>query len=183
MTARTIIDDVGFAAMWSQGASYRQISDALGIREGKINAIRNRLGLPTRRGEYVAKETGKKSRTDAERNATIVALREKGVTIPQLALRFGVGATRIRVILRDRHRIEARRKPKPTLKPKPESQQNLHETPCAKSDLPPHPFWNADRDAVLLRTNGSHRQIAELAARWGQSSTYVRARWHRLVAS
>lgn len=183
MTARKVVDEVRFEEMWRQGASYRQITQALGILDFNINAIRKRLGLPTRRPEFSTEKPGPKSRTDIERNASIVLLRKQGALIPDLAAQFNLTAQRIRAILRDRRSCEPVSKPKPTIQPKPEAQQPSDNASHAAPDLPPHPFWNADRDAVLLRTKGTHSELAALAALWGQSSTYVRARWHRLVAA
>lgn len=186
MTARTIVDDDKFAELWRQGATYIQISHALGIREDKINAIRTRLGLPTRRSKFVDKATGAKSRTDTERNATIVALRAKGAMIPDLAAQFNLTAQRIRVILRDRERIEAFRKPKPTIRSKAEitpragSRQPSGDGSRAAPALPPHPFWTTDHDAALLQSKGTHGDLAALAVRWGKTCAFVRARWHRV---
>lgn len=46
--------------------------------------------------------------------------------------------------------------------------------------LPDHPFWTPERDALVFRTGGRYRAVAELVPVIGKPVPAILQRWHKL---
>lgn len=92
------------------------------------------------------------------------------------AARVTVGA--VRRVVADLRRN--RQKPAPVKAPEPAPVKAPEPDPVPV--IGGHPFWTSERDALVLKTGGRHRALAEAAAALGTPITRVRQRWFRLSA-
>lgn len=171
--------------LWMACAPQKHIAAATGIHVSNLWYHVARLGLPKRighgEGAMLESDVAKVSR------ATFRRLWQDRVPEPEIARRLGITQPVLRHI-RDELGLSTRyRRGRGPLAaaagpaPLPRAAETV---PVAAApsppDLPAHPFWTPERDAVVLRTGGRYAEIAATAAALGKPSAAVVERWHRL---
>lgn len=174
--------DRKLARMWRSGAAQKEIARATGIDVSNLWYHVARLGLPQRLGRgggaMPADEIASVDRDLFRR------LWRDRVPEAEIAARFGITGAVVRHI-RNELRLSPRKKlSRPHHKPKNDPPETRRLAPLprprAREEAPVHPFWTAERDALVIKSAGNWSELAALALVMGKPMAALQQRWHRL---
>jgi hypothetical protein len=174
--------DRKLARMWRAGAAQKEIARATGIDVSNLWYHVARLGLPQRLGRgsgAMPAET-----VAAVDRALFRCLWRDRVPEAEIAARFGITVAVVRHI-RDELRLSSRKKlsrvhRKPENDPPETRRLTPPPHPAAREEAPAHPFWTAERDALVIEAGGNWSELAALAIAFGRPMAALQQRWHRL---
>lgn len=174
--------DRTLARMWRAGAAQREIARATGVDLSNLWYHVARLGLPKRLGR--GKGALPEDRVPPVDRDLFRCLWRDRVPEAEIADRFGITVAVVRH-LRDELRLSPRKKlPRTHRKPEndPPETRRLTPPPCppAREEAPAHPFWTAERDALVIKAAGNWSELAALALVMGKPMAALQQRWHRL---
>lgn len=172
---KAIINQVQLAEMWGQGRPIPEIAQHFGVRHTAITNMVRTLDLTPR--------TAKEIDDDEFRRLWI-----EGLTHGSLAGHFGIAIGSVnnhqrRLGLLPRRHYEKPAKPSPTAVAPVATVIKTTDMIRAENRIgrmEPHPFWNAERDLLVLTTKGQNLAMGELATALGRKFADVQKRWHLL---